>query len=101
MFPRVCSNAHGEANDHREQAADNERTALANFVRAVGDDDGEDGSRDVNRNFKVRVSPATNVMISGATLTCHQLGLAALVAQLADNGREEQRDAVKRANDLR
>lgn len=72
---------HCEANHHGEKKAKNEGASPLGAVGEVGCDDGQDGSGDVDRD-------------------CHQLSGARLVVEILDNGREEQADAVKGADNL-
>ena len=73
--------AHGKADGHDAHQRDHERAALPYSVGAVGDDDGQDGGRDVNRDG-------------------HELRGTRFVAQVLDDRRQEKADAVQRADNL-
>ena len=74
-------NAHGEPNNHDAQEGDDEGTPLAHAIRDVGENDGKDSCSDVDRDG-------------------HELRSARGVAQVPDDGRQEQADTVERAHNL-
>lgn len=81
LLRRIGGDAHGEADNHDAQEKDDEGASLAQSVREVRKDDGENGGRDVNGHS-------------------HELCGARGVAEALDNGGEEQADAVQRTDDL-
>lgn len=78
---RVRREAHGEPDDHDAEEADDEGAAPAEAVRQPREDDGEDGGRDVDGHRQ-------------------QLRRAGGVAQVLDDGGEEETDPVEGADDL-
>lgn len=75
LLLRVGANAHGEAHDHNAQESDDERASLAHPVRDPRKDDGQDGSRHVDRHRQ-------------------ELRRAGGVAQVVDDCGKEEADAV-------
>jgi hypothetical protein len=73
--------SHGEADDHEEEGNDDKGAPAACAVGSPGDDDGEDGRGDVDGHGE-------------------ELGGAGLVAQVLDDGGQEEADAVQGTNDL-
>lgn len=46
----ICRDTHGKADDHDAQEADDEGASFAKTVGEVGEDDGEDGGSDIDRD---------------------------------------------------
>lgn len=64
------ADSHCETNNHDAEERNNEGTSLSDAIRDVRNDNGEDGSRNVNRNR-------------------HELGCARRVPETANDRREE------------
>lgn len=77
----IGCNAHGEPDNHDAQEEYNERAPLAQSVRNVSEDDSKNRSGHINGHR-------------------HQLGGAGCIAQILDNGRQEQADTVQGTDDL-